>query len=132
MAEDSLEVGCRGLGHLHLRNVGADLIEFQTDQPLLANVLDPATLESVARYSGPVAGMGRMIHLEPGGEVTIAVLIGTSSTSNGEVIELSPGPYVIRVDVPIYELRPDGDGYELSHLTMPLSDLVLTEKRIGG
>lgn len=126
--EQTLEVGSKGFGRLHLRNAGSASIEFHTDQPLTAVLLDLSTMAKVAGFEGWIAGTGLVVRLAPGDETTIAVLLGSTARRNGEVIALAPGDYLVQVDVPIYEMRPDQEGYEKSYLTMPVAQIRLVKR----
>ncbi len=127
--EDELEIGRSTQGHVHLTNTGDIRIEFQSDQPIVASILDPSTMERVGGYSGWIAGTGLMIRLDPCKAAAITVLVGTATRTNDEVSVLPPGKYLVKVDVPLYELRPDEEGYERSYLHLPLADLSVTERR---
>jgi hypothetical protein len=129
LGEEELEVGGFGAGHVHLRNFGKETIEFQSDQPIAAAILDPSTLERVGGYSGWVAGTGLMIHLLPGEDASILVLIGTARRQGDQIAALPAGTYLVKVDVPILELRPDKEGYERSFLHLPLVRLKVVERR---
>jgi hypothetical protein len=129
LGEDELEIGRICQGHVHLRNAGNDLIELESEQPIVASILDPSTMERVGGYSGWIAGTGLMIRLGPGDVARITVLVGTATRKNGEILTLPPGEYLVKVDVPLFELRPDEEGYEKSHLHLPLVDLRVVERR---
>ena len=86
-------------------------------------------MERVGGYSGWVAGTGLMIHLRPGEGAAIPVLIGTARRQDDQILALPPGKYLVKVDVPILELRRDEEGYERSFLHLPLVHLKVVEKR---
>ncbi|MHB2028595.1 MAG: hypothetical protein ACYCPT_07230 [Acidimicrobiales bacterium] len=129
LEKEKLEVGGSSGGHVHLRNFGQEAIEFQSDQPIPAAILNPSTMERVGGYSGWIAGTGLMMHLRPGEVATIPVLIGTARRQDDQILALPPGKYLVEVDVPILEQRPDKDGYERSFLHLPLVHLEVVEKR---
>lgn len=127
--EEELEVGESGLGHIQLRNIGVERIEIHSDQPVVATILDRSNKERVGGYTGWIAGTGLVIRLGSDETATIPVLIGTTSRRGDEIVTLPPGDYLIKVDLPILELRPDEDGYERSHLQLPLIPIKFVEKR---
>jgi hypothetical protein len=127
--QEELEVGGFSPGKVHLRNLGEEVIKFQSDQPIAAAILDPSTLERVGGYSGWVAGTGLIIHMRPGEEAMIPILIGTAHRQDDQILALPPGKYLVKVDVPILELRPDNEGYERSYLPLPAVQLKVVPKR---
>ena len=116
---DALAQGTTGQGQIRLHNAGRGQIEFQSDQPLVAAVLDPLSQERVGGFAGWLAGTGLVVKLSEGESSTIPVLVGTFRKEHDEVSPLSPGEYLVSADIPIYEFRPDGEGYERSHLRSP-------------
>lgn len=130
LGEDEIQVGNSSRGQVVLCNVGNGPIEFQSDQPLLASLLDPVTLEKVGGYTGWTAGTGLMIRLDPGDKATIPVLIGTATTKNDRTSYLSPGDYLVRVNVPLYELRLDREGNERSYLNLPLVRVKVVDRSL--
>jgi len=128
LEKEELEVGGSSAGHVHLRNFGKEAIEFQSDQPIAAAILNPSTMERVGGYSVWVGGTGLMIHLRPGEVATIPVLIGTARRQDDQILALPPGKYLVKVDVPILEQRPDKESYERSFLHLPLVHLKVVEK----
>jgi len=120
LGQDEIEVGSSSQGHVNFRNVGNSLIEFQSDQPLLASLLDPKTSERAGGFGGWIAGTGRLIRLGPDEKATIPVLVGTTTGLKDLNLSLPPGEYLVKVDMPLYELRPDHEGYERSYLHLPV------------
>jgi hypothetical protein len=127
--QEELEVGGFYPGVVHLRNLGEEAINIESEQPIAAAILDPSTMERVGGYNGWVAGTGLTIHLRPGGAVTVPVLVGTARRKDDKILALPPGQYLVEVDVPILELRPDSEGYERSYLRLPSVQVQVVAKR---
>ncbi|MGC2485992.1 MAG: hypothetical protein WA359_07105 [Acidimicrobiales bacterium] len=121
LTDQTVVAGSTGRGHVLLRNAEGDLIEFDTDRPFVAKVLDPSTKEIVAGNPGPMLATGLPIRLKPGEETSVRFVFGTTTSRDSEAIALAPGDYLVKVDLPVHERRPDGDGSEKSYLTMPLT-----------
>ena len=114
--EGELRVGRSGHGRVHLRNAGQDLIEFHSEQPIVASVLNPSTMRQVGWYRGWIAGSGLQIRLVPGETDSIAVLVGTDTRTGVAASQLAPGEYLVSAAVSVLELRPGEDGYDGSQL----------------
>ena len=114
--EGELRVGRSGHGRVRLRNSGTDLIEFVSEQPIVASVLNPSTMRQVGWYHGWIAGTGLQIRLAPGETASIAVLVGTDPRMGAAPSQLAPGEFLVRAAVSVLELRPDEDGYDRNQL----------------
>lgn len=120
------EVGSIGRGHVHLRNVGSENVRLHTEQPIRAWVLS-TTNENLASFNGFVVGTGLSLDLTPGDTATIPILFGTSIQNGDETTPLPPGDYLVHVDVPILELKPNHDGYVRSYLPIPDAPLRIVD-----
>lgn len=127
--EDILEVGGACGGHVALRNLSRDVIEFQSDQPLVSYVVEPVTLSVVGGFSGWVAGTGISVRLEPGGVLNIPLLIGTTHTENGVTSPLPAGKYLIVADLPIYAINAQSSDFDRGVLPVSPFELQIVEKR---
>lgn len=108
-----------------LRNSGTEAIDLQTNSVLIATVLY-LSAEVASRFSGPYLATGRMIHLNPGEEASVPLMFSTTQEKDGAEVALSPGDYLVKVDLPIFDRRSNGeDGMERSYLSMPFADLRL-------
>lgn len=85
-------------GQVQLLNAGRTPIRFDTDQPLVAVVIDAGRV--VGTYSGWSAGTGLMVDLAPGAAREISFTGGTAGGS-GEQYSTPPGSYTVIVSVPI-------------------------------
>jgi hypothetical protein len=113
-----IEGGSIGRGRVELRNHGATPIEFHTDRPFVAKVLDPTTMASVAGAPGWILGTGLLVRLGSGDVTSVPFIFATTTSKDGEAVALAPSDYLVKADVPIYEVRPDGEGSERSFLSM--------------
>ena len=98
-----LSPGEDGRGHLLLRNSGSGLIALASGQPLAGRVLDWETGRLVGGGYRGIAGTGKAIRLDPGGEDTIAVCFGTASYDPALGYCLPPGRYRVHVEL---DVRP--------------------------
>lgn len=86
-------------GTVHLLNAGETSIRFDTDQPLIAVVIDTADVV-VGTFSGWRAGTGIVVDLAPGDTQEIAFTGGTAGGS-GDRYATAPGPYAVVVALPV-------------------------------
>lgn len=126
LARNEIEVGSIGRGHVLLRNVGSENVRIHTEQPIRAWVLS-MTNEKLASFNGFVVGTGLSFDLTPGDTANIPILFGTSIQSGDETTPLPPGDYLVHVDFPILELKPNHDGYDRSYPPVPDVHLRIVE-----
>lgn len=99
---DRLRPGADGRAALVVRNRSSRRLELETEQPLLASVVERGTDRVVGTYVGVVAGTGLLLRLSPGQETGIDVLVGTAAC-DGSRYALAPGRYGVRVAFTVRE-----------------------------
>jgi hypothetical protein len=117
-----LEAGDDGHGRLVLRNSGPERIgPLGSGQPLAGSLLH-ASLETVGRYSGWIAGTGLALDLAPGRSASIPVIYGTASTREDLGYALPPGTYWLKVRM---RFRHGLGGPPTNALTAPLTQITI-------
>ena len=97
----------RGQADLVVRNVSTHHIgRFHCGQPLLSVLVDKSGQVVGGPAPAAIAGTGRSIDLDPGGELKIKVLIGTASYRTEFGYLLPPGQYWLRTYLRINEGNP--------------------------
>ena len=110
-------------GTVTVTNTGADVVEFESGDPMTAVVYRRGSNQVVGAYEGGIGGVGAGGTLQPGGTLDIGVLGGTASCDPSIGYALPPGLYDVRVPVDQYA-RPEPEGVVISYL---LSDRVPLE-----
>lgn len=117
LSAPTLHVGEDGTGLVQLHNKGPTIVEFETEQPIVGELLDSTSGKAVGFYSGFIAGVGKTCRLLPNADVALSVLFGTVGKRNRRRpgvddagisrSPVAPGRYVVRVLVPRLEFNPD-------------------------
>jgi hypothetical protein len=90
-----------GTGHLVVRNVGSSAISMDVGQPVLGAVVTPGTANKVGGdVQAFIAGAGDLLHLAPGEEGQIPLVVGAGRCDGRPGSALPPGPYSLRVVLP--------------------------------
>ena len=110
-------------GTVTVTNRGADVVEFESGDPMTAVIYRRGTDQVVGAYDGGIGGVGTGGTLQPGGTLDIGVLGGTASCDPTLGYALPPGLYDVRVPVDQYA-HPDATGVVITYL---LSDPVPLE-----
>jgi hypothetical protein len=118
LVETTVTAGADLAGDVVLRNDGAAPVRFDSGQPAVAVVLDPASGAVVARYTGAIAGTGIRVDLAPRASMRI-MFLGSTAACAGTTYALAPGEYDVVVEVDAYPM-PDADS-----AAVPESGLVL-------
>ncbi len=121
------EVGDRGQADLVVRNVSTHHIgRFHCGQPLLSVLVDKSGQVVGGPAPTAIAGTGRSIDLDPGGELKIKVLIGTASYRTEFGYLLPPGQYWLRTYLRTNEGNPP---YATTRtLSPPLEPVTIVER----
>ena len=110
-------------GTVTVTNTGADVVEFESGDPMTAVVYRRGSNQVVGAYEGGISGVGAGGTLQPGGTLDIGVLGGTASCDPTLGYALPPGLYDVRVRVDQYA-HPEATGVVITYL---LSDPVPLE-----
>lgn len=110
-------------GTVTVTNGGADVVEFESGDPMTAVIYRRGTDQVVGAYEGGIGGVGTGGTLQPGGTLDIGVLGGTASCDPSLGYALPPGLYDVRVPVEQYA-HPDTTGVVITSF---LSDPVPLE-----
>lgn len=110
-------------GMVTITNGGADVVAFESGDPMTAVVYRRGTDQVLGAYEGGIGGVGTGGSLEPGGTIDIGVLGGTASCDPSLGYAVPPGLYDVRVPVEQYA-HPDPNGVVVTYL---LSDAVPLE-----
>jgi hypothetical protein len=86
---------------------------------LLAFIVLPKTRSVVSSWSGHMAAVGTSIHLAPGGEFSLDVMISARRSSDDveesgayeEVSELIPGSYGVIAEMPLHLQSAPQEGH---------------------
>ena len=102
-----VESGHRGQGGVVARNVGRERVgPLRSGQPLVGVLIDHDGKEAGGLAPGWVAGVGIVIDLEPGEELTVPVVYGTASFRASWGYLVPPGRYWLSVLVPFQRSLP--------------------------
>ena len=110
-------------GTVTVTNTGAEVVEFESGDPMTAVIYLRGSNQVVGAYEGGTDGVGTGGTLQPGGTIDIGVLGGTASCEPSLGYALPPGPYDVRVRVEQYT-HPEATGVVITSL---LSDPVPLE-----
>ncbi len=110
-------------GTVTITNAGADVVEFESGDPMTAVVYRRGSNQVVGAYEGGIGGVGAGGTLQPGETLDIGVLGGTASCDPTLGYALPPGSYDVRVRVDQYA-HPEATGVVITYL---LSDPVPLE-----
>ena len=102
-------------GTVTVTNRGADVVEFESGDPMTAVIFRRGTDQVVGAYDGGIGGVGAGGTLQPGGTLDIGVLGGTASCDPALGYALPPGLYDVRVPVDQYA-HPDATGVVITYL----------------
>jgi hypothetical protein len=100
--DTTLRSGTIGWGRVVLRNAGAAEIRVDSEQPLVASLLEVGTGRKVGAFSGAIAGTGWSATLGPGDETSIHLLVGTDSCEPALGYLLPAGGYLVHTQVPVF------------------------------
>ncbi len=95
--------GADSRGRVILRNVGETRLDLESEQPLLAVIIDPVTGREVGGGSGFVAGTGLLVRLNRGQEQAVLLLLGTAGLSLDVGYAVPPGHYFVKARLPVIE-----------------------------
>jgi hypothetical protein len=105
LAHSTMRSGDSGSGTLFVYDAGPRVFNVDPGQPLVAEVVRPATRDVVATFSGGIAGTGYGTRLQPGQRFTFPVVFGTARCDGGTGSALPAGRYGV-----VVYISPGGDS----------------------
>lgn len=99
--DTTLPSGTTARGRVVLRNGGPAQIRVDSEEPLVASLLEVGSGRKVGAFSGAIAGTGWSATLGPGDEASIHLLVGTDSSEPTLGYVLPAGEYLVHAQVPV-------------------------------
>jgi hypothetical protein len=119
LSSPTVLAGKNGGGNVIFRNTGIAKIEFESGSPLVGEVVDPVTGETVGGFIGAIAGVGKVVSLSTDEETSIPFLFGTASFRIEMGYSLPPGEYLVSVQVPVSDCTSDSGDHQRRIIQAP-------------